>query len=455
MSSTAKDWRSEPAPTWERPEIGNHPIEGYRYTSREFFQREFDHVFAKTWLLLGHEAELPDPGDWQREEVGPESILMVRQDDGGVKAFYNVCQHRGNRLVFDEKGHVKRFVCQYHSWAFMPDGTLNFAQDKEDFPQGNPCDNVRLKEVKCETFAGFIWVNMDPDAGSLREYLGPVWDDWNQYPIADWKRYLALTVRVPCNWKVIQDNFNESYHLRSVHPEAAVQIEEGYKETQFDMCAEGHGRMIMHAGYPARSLEGEKMRAPLMATMKEWELDPEDFRGRERDIRVALQQQKRTLGPQRGHTHYDNLRDEQLTDFYHYNIFPNFSVSVTADGFHFLRSRPHPTDPEQCIFDNWYYSAAPEGETRPVGTPAGLVARDAQVKHEVLDYGDRSIGLGMDQDMSITTGQQLGFRSRGFEGVYLSGQEARIRRYHELIDEYIQGVRPHGQLNAAPVSPIK
>ena len=84
-----------------------------------------------------------------------------------------------------------------------------------------------------------------------------------------------------------------------------------------------------------------------------------------------------------------------------------------------------------------------------------MVAPDAEIEHEILDYGDRSIGLGMDQDMSITTGQQLGFRSRGFEGVYLSGQEARIRRYHELIDEYIQGVRPHGRLNATPVSPIK
>jgi phenylpropionate dioxygenase-like ring-hydroxylating dioxygenase large terminal subunit len=262
------------------------------------------------------------------------------------------------------------------------------------------------------------------------------------YPIGEMRRYLAYTVRVPCNWKVIQDNFNESYHLRSVHPGTASIIEESYKDTQFDMCAEGHSRMIMRAGYPARSLEGEKLNKQLIAMMEQWDLEPEAFRGRERDIRAALQQQKRKLGPERGNAHYDNLRNEQLTDFFHYTVFPNFAVSVTADGFHFLRSRPHPTDPEQCLFDNWFYATEPEGDTSPVSTPAGPVARGSEVIHETINYGDKSIGLGMDQDLSITTGQQLGFRSRGFEGVNLSGQEARVRRYHEVIDEYLNGIRP-------------
>jgi phenylpropionate dioxygenase-like ring-hydroxylating dioxygenase large terminal subunit len=456
IMAEAEQWKHESAPNWEMPEIGDHPIEGYRYTSREFFNREFDHMWAKVWLLLGREDEMPKPGDWQREDVGPESIIMVRQADATIKAFYNVCQHRGNRLVFDDKGTSKRFVCKYHSWAFALDGALNFAQDAEDFPQGNPCDNVRLVEVACESFAGFVWVNMDPEAGSLRDYLGPVWDDWNMYPVSDMKRYLAYTVKVPCNWKVIQDNFNESYHLRSVHPQASGIIEEGYKDTQFDMCAEGHGRMIMHAGYPARSLEGNKMREPLRALMQQWDLDPDAFEGRERDIRPALQKQKRELGPERGYRYFEGLRDEQLTDFYHYNVFPNFSVSITADGFHFLRTRPHPTDPEQCIFDNWHYAPAFEGIQEAVDTPAGPVARDADVQHEVLNYGDKSIGMAMDQDLSITTGQQLGFRSRGYRGVYLSGQEARVRRYHEVIDEYIQGARPHGRLNtkSKDVEPI-
>lgn len=434
MSVASDDWREEPAPAWGGVELGGQPIPGYRYTSREFAQREFDGVFAQNWLLLGRESEIPEAGDWQAEDVGQESILMVRQPDGGVKAFYNVCQHRGNRLVFEPKGQTKRFVCKYHGWAYLPDGKLDFAQDAEDFPQGNPCGKLVLKEVACETFAGFIWVNMAVEPQSLKDYLGPVWDDWNMYPIAGMQRYMAYTVKVPCNWKVIQDNFNESYHLRTVHPGASIQIEEGYRDTQFDMCSQGHSRMVMHAGYPAKSLTGAKLRPPLMEMMRQWELDPNEFAGRERDIRRALQRQKRQLGPQRGFDHYDNLRDEQLTDFYHYTLFPNFAVSITADGFHFLRSRPHATDPEQCYLDNWFYGVPPQDNSAPVMTPAGPVAADAECVHEKIDYLEKSVGLGIDQDLSITTGQQLGFRSRGFKDVYLAGQESRVRHFHEMID---------------------
>ncbi len=154
---------SSEVPSWPEQKLRWHDIPGDRYTSKEFAEREWEHMWSKVWLLLGRESELPNPGDWQREDVGRESILMVRQQDGGVKAFYNICQHRGNPLVSDTKGSVRRFVCRYHSWAFMPDGELNFAPDKEDFPRGNPCGKVRLAELACETFAGFVWVNMIPD----------------------------------------------------------------------------------------------------------------------------------------------------------------------------------------------------------------------------------------------------------------------------------------------------
>jgi phenylpropionate dioxygenase-like ring-hydroxylating dioxygenase large terminal subunit len=439
---TADDWRTRPAPPWKLPQIGSHPIPGHRYTSRDFFAREWEQMWTKVWLLLGRESEIPQPGDWQMEEVGPESFLMVRQDDGSVKAFYNVCQHRGNRLVFHDQGNVDHFVCAYHGWAWHRSGRLDWVKDEEDFPQGSPCRALRLREVRCETFAGFVWVNMDDACVTLREYLGPVWDDWSMYPIASMRRYLARSVRMPNNWKVIQDNFNESYHLRAVHPESNRSIEESYKDTQFDMCAEGHSRMIMKSGSPSKSLEGTRLQEPLISMLREWDLDPDSFRGREEEARLALQHQKRKLGPSRGYAHYEKLRDEQLTDFYHYTVFPNFAVSVTADGFHFLRSRPHATDPEKCVFDNWFYAVDPPGDASPVFTPAGAVPRGQDAQYEIFDYMEKSLGFAMDQDMSITSGQQLGFRSRGYTGVYLSGQEARIRRYHEVIDEYLGGKRP-------------
>ena len=443
---------SRELPDWPTQKLRGHRLEGYRYTSREFFAEEFEHMWTKVWLLLGREDEMPNPGDWQREDVGPESILMVRQADDTIKAFYNVCQHRGNRLVSDETGNVARFVCKYHSWAYLTDGTLDYVQDPEDFPEGNPCGKLNLEEVRCESFAGFIWVNMDPDCVSLKEFLGPIWDDWSRYDLASWKRYVALTATAPCNWKVVLDNFNESYHVPTVHkPEGTPAerkrmhsgVDTNYQNTRFDLSDEGHNRMIMPGGYAGVSLDEDgTIGEPLATIMREWDLDPEAFKGHGQDTREALQDAKRRLGPERGYRHYDKLADEQFTDAFHYTLFPNFAVSLWSDGFHFLRARPHPTDPEQCIFDNWWYASQPEGETAPVRTTVGIVPRDTEVEHEVFEAGEKSMGRTIDQDLGIFPLQQAGFRSRGFKGAYLSGQESRVQRYHELIDDYIEGRRP-------------
>ena len=112
-------------------------------------------------------------------------------------------------------------------------------------------------------------------------------------------------------------------------------------------------------------------------------------------------------------------------------------MSVMAEGFHFLRSTPHARDPERCVFDNWFYAFDENRDESPISTPAGPRQRGDLMAHEVVEYGDKSVGYGMDQYLSVTTGQQLGFRPRGFKGVYLSGQEARVRRFHEVIDSYI------------------
>ena len=452
MSSIEPKFSKRTLPDWPKQKLRGNRLQGYRYTSREFFQAEFDEMWAKVWLLLGRESEILHPGDWQREEVGPESILMVRQKDNSIKAFYNVCQHRGNRLVAEDKGSTRRFVCRYHAWAFDVGGDLLYAQDAENFAEGNPCGKIKLKEIRCETFAGFIWINMDPDCDDLRSYLGPIWDDWSRYEIETWKRYLALTTTLPCNWKVVMDNFNESYHVATVHkptgtPEERKRMHSGVdtrvENTRFDLSDEGHNRMIMPGGYAGVSLnEDGTIGEPLNTILREWGLDPIDFVGRGNETRDALQNAKRKLGPEKGYSHYETLTDEQFTDAFHYTLFPNFAVSLWSDGFHFLRARPHPTDPEQCVFDNWWYASQPKCETSPVRTTAGIVERNAHVEHEVFELGQRSMGRTIDQDIEIFPLQQAGFRSRGYEGAYLADQESRVRRYHELIDDYIEGRRP-------------
>lgn len=439
---------------WPEQRTRGHRIPGERYTSREFFAKEWEGMWTKVWLLLGREAELPNPGDWQMEPVGAEEILMVRQKDRTVKAFYNVCQHRANPLVSEPKGTIKqRFVCKYHSWAYLPDGTLNFAPDKEDFPEGNPCEHVRLAEIPCETFAGFVFINMDPDCMSLREYLGPIWEDWERREIHTWQRTMANTMWLPCNWKVVLDNFNESYHVPTVHMAATPDtdrtqirgaINTYFKETKFDLSNEGHNRMIMKGGFGVGATDKEgNIQEPLASQLRYWEIDPDEYKGRPEDTRGAIQEAKRRLGPDRGFTHYAKVPDEQLTDAFHYTLFPNFAVSLWSDGFHFLRARPHREDPEQCLFDNWWYASpasvaeGPESTDRMRGSHT-----DGEAPVQELTFGKDSIGPAIEEDVDVFVTQQRGFRSRGFTGVYLSNQETRIRRYHELIDDYIEGRLP-------------
>jgi phenylpropionate dioxygenase-like ring-hydroxylating dioxygenase large terminal subunit len=437
---------------WPVQATRGHPIPGERYTSRAFMEQEWAGVWSRVWLLLGREAELPEPGDWQLEALGSEEILMVRQADGTVKAFLNVCQHRGNPLVSEPRGSIKRrFVCRYHSWAWLPDGTLDFVPDRADFPQGDPCGKLRLPELRCETFAGFVWVNLDPDCTSLEEYLGPIHREWAAREFDGWRRTMANSMWLPCNWKVVLDNFNESYHVPTVHMAATPDtdrtrihgaINTHYRETKFDLSEAGHNRMVMQGGFGVGATDAEgNLRGPIIGQLRYWGLDPDDFRGEPERTRIALQQAKRRLGPERGFTHYANVPDEQLTDAFHYTLFPNFAVSVWSDGFHFLRARPHPTDPEQCLFDNWWYAspaaiaAGPEAGERGMGEP--LISGEVPVR--MLVHGEDSIGPAIEEDVAVFVTQQRGFRSRGYRGAYLAGQERRISRLHELVDEWIAG----------------
>ena len=369
---------------------------------------------------------------------------MVRQADGSIRSFYNVCQHRGSRLTFAAAGTAQQFVCPYHGWRYETDGTLVHVQDVEDFAT-SPCEELRLAELRTEVFAGFVWVSMDPEAESLRSFLGPLYEEWSAYDVDEWTRVTALTANVKCNWKVIQDNFCESYHLPTVHPQLMESHEENYRHTDFQMSEQGHGRMIMPGAMPSVTQYGEQ--PPLTEVLRKrlalWKLDPADFEDDALAVRAALQQQLRVLGPKRGHHHYDQLRDEQLTDSHHYNLFPNCSLTFSADGLLMQRMRPHATDPEQCVFDHWYYAFAPAaaaGGQADIETNIRLDGIGAE--HEVFDYGDQPMGIIPDQDIGITQGQQLGMRSRGFKRAVLAEQEARVGWFHQVIDDYLAGRRP-------------
>ncbi|MGI9613974.1 MAG: aromatic ring-hydroxylating oxygenase subunit alpha [Acidimicrobiales bacterium] len=429
------------------PEFSDRPITGDRYYAADFANKEWDCLWPRMWQIAGRVDQIPDPGDYVTYEIGRDSILCTRGDDGRVRAFYNVCQHRGNKLVHAESGSLAgvarhgglEFQCAYHGWRFDTAGTLTWVYDEDDFPQGSPCGKRNLMEIPCDTWAGFIWFNMDQTCDDLRTWLAPVADHLDAYRMEDMKRTHWITVEGNWNWKCVQDNFNESYHLPFVHPQTLPVMNEHHTGCQFDLYPSGHARMLMPGGAPGPQYGGRADRTfkGLGQDLEFWELDPEPYRDDLAGLRVALQRRKRELGEAKGYD-FSQYSDEQLTDHYHYTAFPNVSFSMKPDGCIWLRGSPHPTDPEKCIFDMWYLTLFPEGSTEYYSNSMGdWVSIDHQVEHQQGIAGDVSCGPGIDQDVAIWTSQQQGLRSRGYRGEYLPWQERRIRYFHDNIDRYL------------------
>jgi phenylpropionate dioxygenase-like ring-hydroxylating dioxygenase large terminal subunit len=419
------------------------PITGDRYYSQHFAAREGEKMWQRVWHIGGREAQLTEPGDFVTHNFLRQSVILVRQKDGPVRAFHNACVHRGNRLVQTPDGGVSGgFTCPYHGSRYGLEGALRDAQDRDDFPQGDPCGKLHLKEVRCESWGGFVWYSFDPDAKPLLDYLYPIPELLANRRMEDLTRVLWLTVRVNTNWKFSPDNFNEGYHLPTVHPQMREMIDD-CKNTLFDMFSNGHNRMIEQGQPSLRAQHPNEVEPVWEMMLQEWGLDPAAFEGRARDGRAALQGAKREMGGERGYHHFDPLLDDELTDYFHHTLFPNVTMTGTPDGVHLFRTEPDPFDPEWSTFDYWYLAPKVEGQNE-VATVYGMRPLE-EAEHEVTNYGDSAGGhhLGdfIDQDLSVAVVQQQGFHSLGYEDAYLSGQESRVRRFHEVLNDYLEGRR--------------
>ena len=296
QSVTVRGTTRDKAP---EPELTDVAIRGERYWSPEFARTEADSLWPRVWQVAGRVDQIPEPGDYVTYEIGRDSVIAVRGEDGVVRVFFNVCQHRGNRLVTAEVGSLLtgEFQCAYHGWRFGTDGRLNWVPDEDDFPQGSPCGVRNLVEMPADTWAGFIWFNMDPDAAPLREWLDPVAEHLDVYRMEQMKRTHWVTVEGDFNWKCVQDNFNESYHLPYVHPQTLASMNEHHSGCQFDLYPSGHARMLMPGGAPGPQYQGKPERTikSLGPDLEFWELDPEPYLADLPSLRTALQQRKRAL----------------------------------------------------------------------------------------------------------------------------------------------------------------
>ncbi len=431
--------RGTPVTRSEQP-VSYEPIPASRYTSPEFMRLEWERMWRRTWLMTVRESEIRNAGDYATYELGKESFLITRDQNGRARAYYNVCLHRGNRLrpVGAERqcGHAASFACSYHAWEWNLDGTVkNIPEYDVSFPRIEPKSALSLREVRADVWGGWVWINMNPHAEPLLEFLDPIPQHFKPYQMEDYVVAANLTIEWDCNWKTSVDAFNESYHVQGIHPQLFDYIDD--LNLQFDTYRR-HARMLVPQCIPSpRAVGRERLHHYTETFLKAFGKDLDYFRAHPREARDAVIRAKRAVENE-SHFPYRFLSDEQLTDDYHYTIFPNAQFNTYGEGAMVFVSRPHATDPNKMYWDLLYYTH-PDTRAAAVAGGAPENAANKVVTNDGLDIGDPFLNEILLQDAFNLPHVQKGMQSDACDVLRVSEQEIRIAFFHQvLMQQYIE-----------------
>lgn len=208
------------------PQVGTGPIETLHCVNRQSFENERDKIFKQVWLMVGRAEEIAKAGDYKvkRLDFANTSAIIIRGKDNRIRAFHNVCSHRGNKLVVEQGnetfGSSRAAVvsCRFHGWTFDATGRL-LSVPKEDnfYPCFDKKDNG-LTSIHCEVWAGFIFINLAAEPSqTLTEFLGEYGEIFGDYPYEQMPRAFTYTTELRCNWKIAVDAFAEAYHVDTIH----------------------------------------------------------------------------------------------------------------------------------------------------------------------------------------------------------------------------------------------
>ena len=194
------------------------------FTDQDLFKKILEKVFYKNWLLTCHSSQLNKPGDFLTHSIYDQDIVLACDQDGEIKAFYNVCQHRGHRLV-EGKGNKKLLVCPYHRWSYDLKGQLKAAPNSQNV-QGFNLSAICLTPIRVEIFLGFVFVNMDPDCKSMDQTYPGIRDEMLKLcPTVEQRKYAHhYEADEGCNWLTAVENYNECYHCKACHASFAKGI---------------------------------------------------------------------------------------------------------------------------------------------------------------------------------------------------------------------------------------
>ena len=208
------------------------------YTREAIYEQECAGLFMRTWQYAGHSSQAPNPGDYFTFEIAGQQLFCIRDDQGELNSFYNVCQHRAHELVQGSGSCTKLIICPYHAWSYRLDGQF-FKGPNTDSVPGFSGEEISLSKVRTEAFCGFLFVNLDDAAAPIETWYPDVEQELYAYvPDIDALEPLE-SIQVPekCNWKVSVENYSECYHCRINHKTFATGV---IKPETYDIQSQGH-----------------------------------------------------------------------------------------------------------------------------------------------------------------------------------------------------------------------
>jgi len=467
-------------------------IDVERYFSREFHDLEVEKLWGRVWQLACHEDDIPNVGDVINYDIASLSYIVVRTGEDEFAAYPNACRHRGRKLVDCRKEGLGAFRCPFHGWSWNLDGSLKEVPCQWDFP-GVSEETHSLTPVKTGRWGGFVFINPDPDAGPLEDFLGNIDEHWETLPFE--RRYKAVHVakKLPCNWKIGQEAFMESYHVVATHP--TLLLEMGDANSQYD-CFGNLSRAISPQGIPSphidTDLAGEPFddttpftayRHPITGDFYE-RLEEDRIRLTKKDGRFGIfnssaeplegeiknadqhicnwfggrltpdmeadkypfgalpvaearaaraAARRNQMRPLMG-DEIDEVCDAELVDSIYYSIFPNISPWGCYSPI-FYRFRPDGDNPEQCIHEVMFMMPVPKGQERPPAAPIHWLDLDA-------DYMDAPelgrLAKVFNQDQINLRAVQEGLRNLPDGKVTLAEyQETKIRHLHASLNKWL------------------
>jgi phenylpropionate dioxygenase-like ring-hydroxylating dioxygenase large terminal subunit len=414
-----------------------------RYTERSFLDAELERLWPRVWQIACREEELAQVGDYVEYAIGDESVLVVRRAPGEVAAFHNACLHRGTRLAEGAgqfaAGEIR---CPFHGWCYGLDGSLCDVPDRHEFAELP--DGLRLAPVRTGCWGGFVFVNMDPAAEPLLDFLHPLPTLLAPYRLEEMRLRSYLTTILPANWKAVVDAFNEAYHVQRAHAQilpwtddTSIAYEQFHTHAHYGRLPSARRRLrpSPRLGPDARPPDEGAILAALVAGLggaflQEERALVEELRATSHppgtDLLGLYQRRRMALLAGRGFD-VSGFEPDQMTSADDVYCFPNVVGPIYPGSAILFRVRPNGRDPGRALQDTWVL------EWPPPGTAWRMPER-----RFFPDWRTRTWGEITTQDYENLTRVQAGMRSRGFTGLRLNPrQESNLLHMHRVIDRYL------------------